>query len=90
MTRKKPTKGEAMDWSGNFWWENTPPSLIGLGCNHVQSSVCIGCNQSGPRNLLRGGNKGYKKRKAKMGQGHSYSDLSTLMPQSVYCLLFTQ
>ena len=79
MTRKKPTKGEAMDWSGNFWWENTPPSLIGLGCN-----------QSGPRNLLRGGNKGYKKRKAKMGQGHSYSDLSTLMPQSMYCLLFTQ
>ena len=67
MTRKiKANKnGEAVDWSGNLWWENTPPSLTGLGCNQAQSSVCRGYNQSGPRNLLRGGNKGYKRGKPK-------------------------
>jgi len=43
--------------------ENIPSSLIGFGCMYVLSPICIECNQSGPRNLLKGGNKGKEKPK---------------------------
>ena len=48
-----------MGWSGNLWWENMPPSLAGLGCNQVQSSVVEAvtnqapgiCSGEGPRDI---------------------------------------
>ena len=50
MTRKKKKKSpqKAMGWSGNLWWENMPPSLAGLGCNQVQSSVVEAVTNQAP------------------------------------------
>lgn len=55
----------------------------------MQSAIFVGHNQSGPRNLLKGGNKGYRRGKPKWDRIHLLRLICshTLM---MYCLLLAQ
>ena len=99
MTRKiKANKnGEAVDWSGNLWWENTPPSRLALGVTRHNLLFVEGITNQAPGICSEEGTRDIKE-ESQNGTGpflqgfvHSHASKSVLLaiyPINLACLSY--